>query len=239
MYGYRGKIGILVPAINTTMEMDFHRMAPEGISVHTARVSWDAPESSVESLGEMTSKAVKAAVDVAAAHVDVIVYGCTSGSFFKGATWDREICSVLTKETKIPSITTSTAMLEGLKELKIKKVSVATPYSEEVDGRLKQFLADNGFQVMKLESLHQRDVWEHARNAPYVLYELGKKAFVPEADGIFISCTQLRSIDIAEELEKDTGKPVVTAVQASMWLALKTIGVKSPVNGYGMLLTHL
>jgi maleate isomerase len=130
-------------------------------------------------------------------------------------------------------------MLEGLKEFKIKKVSVATPYSEEVDERLKKFLADNGFQVMRLESLRQRDVWEHARNAPYVLYELGKKAFVPEADGIFISCTQLRSIDIAEELEKDTGKPVVTAVQASMWLALKTIGFKSPVNGYGMLLTHL
>jgi maleate isomerase len=239
MYGYRGKIGILVPAINTTMEMDFHRMAPEGVSVHTARVSWDAPESSVESLSEMTGKAVKAAVDVAAAHVDVIVYGCTSGSFFKGANWDREICAVITKETKIPSITTSTAMVEGLKEMKIKKVSVATPYSEEVDERLKKFLGDNGFQVMKLESLRQRDVWEHARNAPYVLYELGKKAFVPGADGIFISCTQLRAIDIAEELEKDSGKPVVTAVQASLWLALKTIGIKSPVNGYGMLLTRL
>ena len=75
MYGYRGKIGILVPSINTTMEMDFHKMAPEGISVHTARISWDAPESSVESLREMTDKAVKAAKDVAAAHVDVIVYG--------------------------------------------------------------------------------------------------------------------------------------------------------------------
>jgi len=32
MYGYRGKIGILVPAINTTMEMDFHQLAPEGVS---------------------------------------------------------------------------------------------------------------------------------------------------------------------------------------------------------------
>jgi maleate isomerase len=239
MYGYRGKIGILVPSINTTMEMDFHKMAPEGISVHTARISWDAPESSVESLREMTDKAVKAAKDVAAAHVDVIVYGCTSGSFFKGISWDRELSELLTRETKIPTITTTTAGVEGLREMGIKKVSVGTPYSEEVDKRLEAFLQGNGFQVMKLESLRQRDVWEHARNAPYVLYELGKKAFVPGADGIFISCTQLRAVDIVEQLEKDVGRPVITAVQASMWLALKTLGFKSPVAGYGTLMTRL
>lgn len=239
MYGYRGKIGILVPAINTTMEMDFHRLAPEGVSVHTARVSWESPESSVKSLEEMTSKAVKAAIDVAAARVHVIVYGCTSGSFFRGATWDREICDIITRETKIPAITTSTAMVEGLREMGIKKVSVASPYSEEVDKRLRIFLEGNEFKVMNLESLRQPDVWEHAENPPFVLYALGKKAFVAGADGVFISCTQLRAIEIAEQLEKDIGKPVVTAVQASMWLALKRLAIRSPVNGYGMLLTRL
>ncbi len=238
MYGYRGKIGILVPNINTTMEMDFHRMAPEGVSVHTARISWEAPESSVEALREMTERAVKAATDVAAARVEVIVYGCTSGSFFKGITWDKELSEIIARETKVPAITTSTAMVEGLREMGIKKVSVATPYSEEVDKRLEAFLSGNGFKVMKLESLRQKDVWEHARNAPFLLYQLGKKAFVPEADGVFISCTQLRAVDIVEQLEKDIGKPVVTAVQASLWLALRTLGFKSPVNGYGTLLTR-
>lgn len=92
---------------------------------------------------------------------------------------------------------------------------------------------------MKWESLNQRDVWEYAKNPPFLIYILGKKAFIPEADGVFIPCTQLRAIEIAEKLEKDIGKPVVTAVQASMWLALKTIGIKSPVHGYGMLLMHL
>lgn len=238
MYGYRGKIGILVPSINTTMEMDFHRMAPEGISVHTARISWESPESSVGALQEMTDKAVRAATDVAAAQVDVIVYGCTSGSFFKGITWDKELSEIIARETKVPAITTSTAMVEGLREMGIKKVSVATPYSEEVDKRLEAFLQGNGFQVMKLESLRQKDVWEHARNAPFLLYQLGKRAFVHEADGVFISCTQLRAVDIVEQLENDIGKPVVTAVQASMWLALKRMGFKSPLSGYGMLLTR-
>lgn len=239
MYGMRGKIGLLVPAINTTMEMDFHKLAPEGVSVHTARISWDAPESSVESLREMTDKAVKAAVDVASARVNVIVYGCTSGSFFKGPEWDRELCNIISKEVGIPAITTSTAGVEGLREMGVKKVSVASPYSEEVDKRLQVFLEGNGFQVMKLVSLRQPDVWVHARNAPFLLYELGREAFVREADGTFISCTQQRAIEIAEQLEQDTGKPVVTACQASMWLALKKLGIKTPISGYGALLARL
>jgi hypothetical protein len=85
MYGNRGKIRILVPSINTALEMDSHRMAPEGISVHTARISWEAPESSAGALREMTDKAIEAAKDVAAAHVDVIVYGCAIiGSMYIG-----------------------------------------------------------------------------------------------------------------------------------------------------------
>jgi len=245
MYGYRGKIGILVPSVNTTMEMDFHRLAPEGVSVHTARINLESPKPSMSIeafkglLEEMPDKAVRAAIDLAIARVDVIVYGCTAASFYEGVSIDRKIADKITWETKIPAITTSTAMIEGLRELGIKNVSVACPYPKEVYKKLIEFLEGNGFPVMRLESLEQLDVWEHARNAPFVLYLLAKKAFVSGADGVFISCTQLRAIDIVEQLEKDIGKPVVTANQASMWLALKTIGIKTPVNGFGTLLTRL
>ena len=239
MYGYRGKIGILVPSVNTTMEMDFHRLAPEGVSVHTGRITWEKPENSVDSLRDMKRHTLVAAKDVASAHVDVIVYGCTGSGILEGSSGDREIADMLTRETKIPTITTTMAMVEGLREVEIKKVSVASPFSEAVDEKLKGFLEGNGFRVTKLESLHQSNVWDYAKIPPFLLYALGKKAFVSEADGVLIPCTQLRAIEIAEQLEKDIEKPVVTAIQASMWLALKTIGIKSPVNGYGVLLTRL
>jgi maleate cis-trans isomerase len=58
----------------------------------------------------------------------------------------------------------------------------------------------------------------------------------PESDGIFISCTSLRSPEIIEALEKNTGKPVVTSTQASIWAALRKIGIQEPVRGYGQLL---
>ena len=39
MYGWRGRIGLLVPSINTTMETEFWRIAPPGVSVHVARIA--------------------------------------------------------------------------------------------------------------------------------------------------------------------------------------------------------
>ena len=113
MYGYRGKIGILVPSVNTTMEMDFHRLVPEGVSVHTSRISWGKPENSIESLKELKLNTLTAAKDVAAAHVDVIVFGCTEGGVLEGPSGDRQIAEMITRETKIPAITVTMAMVEG------------------------------------------------------------------------------------------------------------------------------
>src|SRR5437868_106181 len=39
MYGWRGRIGLLVPSINTTMEPELWSIAPQGVSVHTARIA--------------------------------------------------------------------------------------------------------------------------------------------------------------------------------------------------------
>jgi maleate cis-trans isomerase len=239
MYGYRGKIGILIPNMNTTMEMDFHRLIPAGVSVHTARISWTKPENSVDSLRELRENSLRAAVDVAAARVDVIVYGCTAGGVLEGPSGDREIAAMISRETNVPTITTTTAMVEGLRELGIRKVSVASPFSEEVDRKLEEFLKANGFEVLSLESLHQGNVWDYAKIPAFMIYALGKKAFVPEADGLFVPCTQLRALDTVDELEHDIGRPVVTAVQASLWFALKTLGLKTPIHGYGSLLTRL
>ena len=39
MYGWRARIGLLVPSINTTMETEMWSLVPENVSVHTARIA--------------------------------------------------------------------------------------------------------------------------------------------------------------------------------------------------------
>jgi maleate cis-trans isomerase len=66
---------------------------------------------------------------------------------------------------------------------------------------------------------------------------LARSAWDPEADGLLISCTSLRSIEIIDALEADLGKPVISSNQASFWSTLRMAGVNESVPGFGKLLT--
>ena len=109
MYGWRGRIGLLVPSINTTMETEFWRIAPEGVSVHSARIA-GGRHGTPEELRSMEKASLKAAEEVAMVEPDVVVYGCTSGSFFEGPEWNRKICEQLSAIAKAPTVTTAGGM---------------------------------------------------------------------------------------------------------------------------------
>ncbi len=69
-------------------------------------------------------------------------------------------------------------------------------------------------------------------------YALGREADCAEAEAVLISGTGLPTAGIVERLERDIGKPVVTSQAAALWQALRLIGAKEPVQGYGRLLAE-
>ena len=89
MYGWKGRIGLLLPHRNTTMEPEFYGMGPEGVSTHTARMILKEP--SPAALMEMEEEIYRAASVIVAVNPDVIVVGCTSGSFIKGFGYDQKL----------------------------------------------------------------------------------------------------------------------------------------------------
>ena len=74
---------------------------------------------------------------------------------------------------------------------------------------------------------------------PAVIVEFASKACHPDADALFCSCTAWRSMETAAELERRTGKPVVTSNQATVWATFRKVGIDTPVKGYGSLLESL
>ncbi len=235
MYGWRAKIGLLVPSTNTTMEMDFHRLAPEGIAVNTERLLFSGAVS-IESVDDQIRDLERAAASVATAKVDLIVFGCTAPTFYRGVGWDKEVAKIIEKRTNIPATTTSTAMIEGLREMNIKRICLISPFIEEVEEKLLSFLTGNGFSVAKSSSFRMRDGLEMARISDYSVYQTARQAFQRDMDGVFVAVTQLDCLEIVEQLEKDLGKPVVTANQATMWLALRKLGLPDRIEGFGELL---
>ena len=230
-----GRVGLLLPSSNTTMEPDFYRMAPEGVTVHSARMTLRSV--TVERLEEMSGEATKAAELLATAGVGVIVFGCTSGSLLKGVEWERSLVSRIRDETGIPTVSTAGAVVEGLKSLGVHRVSVATPYTEDINLLEKRFLEAHGFVVEAIQGLGLADNLEIAAVSPERVMELvGEVA--GDSDGVFISCTNLPVVPLISGLEARLGRPLVASNQASMWAVLRVLRHRG-VDGYGKLLEVL
>jgi len=242
------RLGFLVPATNAVMEPEMYKLAPEGVTLHFERLipktvpgknhTSDSLSTLFRFLEELAEDAPRAAKAVAMIHPKVIVFGCTSGSFLGGIEHEKEITRAIETAVNIPAITTSTAVVQALKELGLQKVCLISPYVESLNEKGREFLEANGFEVPIMKGL-SAGPGEAALQPPEVAYNLAKSTYSANCDGVFASCTEFRTVEILDRFEKETGKPMVSANQATMWLALKKAGISQAVTGFGQLLTHL
>jgi len=226
---WKYQLGLIVPSWNTVMEYECWRMASPGISIHSSRIPHT--EDSEEAFLHMIETAPAAAEVLAHAKVNAICFGCTGGSFVKPG-YDQEIIDVIVAATETPTTTTSTAINEVLKYLKIKSVAIASPYPEWLNDRLAAFLEDSGFNVVSKRGLNvECPAFLPAENA----YQVASDSNCEEAEAILISCTNFRTLEVIEQLEKHLGKPVISSNTASMWKLFQLAGVKEKVVGGGRL----
>jgi maleate isomerase len=231
------RIGLLVPSSNTTVEPEFYRALPANVTLHTARLF----------LTQITPEAILALVEeleaqsrlLASADVDVIMLGATAPSFLKGAGYDREVIARIEDATGKPATTTSTALLRALRFLDAKRIVLASAYDDKVNAIAQGFLEANGFKVIAARGLGMVDNLAVGRLAPESAYELARGADRADADAIVLACTNWRTMDTIERLERDLGKLVVSTSQVSVWDALRMIGYRREIPGYGQLLRSL
>ena len=231
---WRARIGIVLPA-DGIIDDEYWQLIPSGVGIQITRTPVPPEDITVDLVTRLAKEPdiEEAAKVLIAGKPDCIAYACTSISFIRGAGYDEEIIKRIENATGISATTTSTAAVKALKYLGVKKVAVGTPYLDEINARLEQFFEANGLDVISMEGFKLTS--GIGKVPPGEVYNLAKKADQSNADGIFISCTNLRTVDIIEHLEQDLGKPVVTANQATMWEALRLTGVNTQMSGLGQL----
>ncbi len=230
----QAKIGLLIPSTNVVLEPDLKRLAAGmPLSVHAARMRHDLRLAPAERLTRMADDARVVVLDLAAAQVDVVVYGVTSGSFFFGRERDAAFQSELARLAGCPAVSTSTAVVEALSSLGVHRVAVVTPYADDLNDHLPPYLVEHGFEVaaMCTGATDRPDLV-----AADEVVDLARQAWRSDADALFISCTGLPTLDLIEPLERELGAPVITSNQASYWAAVRRIGVSSVSSGAGRLL---
>jgi maleate cis-trans isomerase len=226
----RNKLGLIVPSWNTVMEYETQRMAGQGTSIHSQRISHTADTE--ENIIWMGTQVPAAAKLLAHAKVGVVCYGCTVGGFIKGPGYDQQISEEITAATGIPGTTTVVGVMDALRLFGVKRLCVASPYEPWLNERLRDFLAKSGIAVLAIEGLGTQ---AHSTISPEEVEALVMSVDRPGAQAIFISCTNFGTLDIIESLEKKLGKPVVTSNSASMWKMMRLVGDRAPVPGGGRL----
>ncbi len=215
------------------MEQEFNLMRPKKSTVHTARIR--LREVVVSELLDMEKEMVGEALKLADAKVDVIAFGCTSGSLIRGLGYDKEIVSRIEKATNTPAVATAGAVVKALKALNVSKISAITPYIDEINILEKKFLEQNGFTVVKIEGLGITDNLKIGGQKLETIKRMAELVDTSQSEGIFLSCTNLPTVEVVAGLEKKLGKPVISSNTATMWYMLKRLGYKLAVGGYGSL----
>ena len=236
MYGWRAKIGRISPSPETVGCEEWRRAMPEGVClVETRTLLHDV---TVEGLAETAKQVERAALELASAEVDVILQAGTAIAFFRGFGHDQDLSRRITAATGIKATTSLTAVLEALRALGIKRPAVATSYLADIDARLAAVLQQSGFEVAAIRGMGLKRSIDMGKVMPDETYRLAYEVArgATDADGIFISCGNLRSFEAIERLEADTGLPVVTSNQAGLWQTLRMVGVGERLPNLGRLL---
>ncbi|MBY8974996.1 Asp/Glu racemase [Rhodobacteraceae bacterium NNCM2] len=229
----RARIGVLVPFTNTNLEPDMVMLAPEGVSVHFARLGgYDADEipDDKQMAGLGAADLGEPLALIQGVRPDVILYGCTSATLTHGSAFDRALAAQIRERSGAASVTAAGALVHAIRALGATHIAFASPYVGAINDQAVAFLASEGVETVGRTDIG-RDLGNYGQGElqPDEIHALACRADVPEAEAIVLSCTDMRSVETVARLEADLGKPVICSNQAMMFQALELIGLAPTV----------
>lgn len=230
----RAKIGFVLIPNEQTIEEDMTKIAPPGVGTYFSRATMPH-EISTEALEKLgNSLADTAGRILPDDKLDVICFACTSGTVAVGE--DKAKAELVRGARGAIPTTLMTSVKEALKLFKANNIVVGTPYCDELNTNVANYLIQAGFNIVDFQGLNLNFDHEMIKVEPDYLIEFGRAIDNQKADALLISCGALRSLDIVNELEKQLGKPVVVSNQAMIWHCLRLAGINDKIDGYGDLL---
>ncbi|PJK21711.1 Asp/Glu racemase [Mycobacterium goodii] len=227
-------IGVVVP-YDFALDRELWRWVPDDISLHLTRTPHVPLAATMEMAIYVSNPNLLAQASASLHAVSPVVtaYACTSGSFVAGVTGETEIVAAMMQAGAPAAVTTSGALLAALQHLGISVIAAVTPYTADLTTGLVSYLGEAGIGVTAAAGL---DLTSHIWTVPYdVTAELVRRIDRPDAEAIFISCTNLPTYDVIAALEEELDKPVLSANQVTMWSALSRAGHKAVGPGQRLL----
>ncbi|GEL18593.1 maleate cis-trans isomerase family protein [Pseudonocardia asaccharolytica] len=222
-------LGVIAP-FDFALDRELWRWAPDDVSLYLTRLPFFTTPVTVEMAVAVGDRRAlrRATRDVLTPGPGAVTFACTSGSFVGGTQGEFVLRRTMLEAGAPEATTTSGALVDALRMLGVHRLAIATPYIEAVTARLVSYLEEHEVQTVSKQGLGLLgNIW---RVTYAEVVEIVTAVDRPDAEALFISCTNLPTYDIIEPLERALDKPVLTANQVTMWAALRAIG-RTAVGG--------
>ncbi len=240
------RIGMIVPSSNVTMEKEVpslfkarETVLPERFSFHASRVRMK--QVNPEELLAMNAQADRAALELADAGIDIALYACLVAIMVEGPGAHRRSEARLRNTLQeagiaAPVLTSAGALVETLQDMNAGRIGLIAPYLPALTDKVCHYLNQEGIEVVSAQSLSVADNAAVGRLNPENLLLLLNR--IPNnVDTIVLSaCVQMPSLAVLAEAERQTGIRVITAASATVFQALKRLGLQPGIQQYGSVL---
>ncbi len=242
------RIGQIVPSSNTTMETEIpailrarEAIHPERFTFHSSRMRMK--QVTKEELAAMDADSDRCALELSDARVDVLGYAClvaimSMGRGYHCVSEQRLHQRTVDNGAPAPVVTSAGALVDGLKAIGAKKVSLLAPYMKPLTALVVDYIEHQGIEVVDSLSLEIPDNLEVGRQDPRAPIEITKKLKTSGVDAVVASaCVQMPSLPSIQPIEDRVGLPVISSSVATTYMMLKRLGLNTAVPGFGSLLS--
>jgi len=229
------KIGLLALSTDLTIEKDFYSVCNNlPFDVFVNRIHNENPLTK-ENLLKMYDQIEPVTEKILPGQkVNTVAYGCTSGTIAIGEDKVKEKIQLAKPGCYVTNPISSA--IKAFTLMKAKKIALFTPYPESVNKTILEYFNKKNINIISLSTFNIDLDQDIASVDTEYLLETLIELNISNADALFVSCTALPVLEILEEVEKKISKTVLSSNQTLIWDTLRSVGYKSPIQGYGRLL---
>ena len=234
---YNPRIGLITLASDFRIEKDFNNVIyAKDVDLYCNRIKSCNPLTN-ESLKKMADEIPKVTKDILPDQkLDCVAYGCTSGTIAAGYKTILEKVNLAKPKTKVT--TPITSAINAFKVLKANKISIFTPYTNEINQSLINYFESENIEISDLSYLDIASDLDIGKIDPNYLFESLVNIDLSKSDVLFISCTALPVLPLIKDIEKKIGKIILSSNQVLIWDTLKNINFKNKILDFGELFNN-
>tara|TARA_B100001057_G_scaffold473866_1_gene538804 strand:- start:481 stop:1212 length:732 start_codon:yes stop_codon:yes gene_type:complete len=218
---YSSRMGLVVLETDETIEQEMRDIITEKVSIYHTRIPCDktVTEQNLKKMEEQLPSSIGLLPKIP---FDIIGYACTSGATVIGS---EKISKIIKSSTNCKSVTDPIkAVKTALTKLECNKIGFVSPYEEKVTEKMRFHLETEGFQIKNVLTFNESDDTLVARISEKDTLNAACEVFTEECEAIFISCTNLKTFKIIDEIEERLSIPVISSNLALTWHMMSLTG---------------